>query len=176
MIRDDVISIRELTINAADGFLQLKKIGLSTDPNSFIADISDDPPSYLNEVRKRINNASAANGDIILGAFKDKLIGIVSVTRNKSKKRFHKAELHGMYIIPQYRGIGLGKKLLESILEISKEMKGLEEIELIVAAHNDNVVKLYENFGFKKTYLEKNALKVDNGYIDAYHMHLLFEK
>ena len=170
MINLNEIKIRELNTNDVQGFLELKKIGLSTDPYSFLADLEDDSLDYPKEVEERIAKASIQNGDIILGAFADSLIGIVAVTRNRNKKRNHKADLHGMYIKPEYRGIGLGKELLNKVLAKAKKMAGIEEIELIVASHNESVVGLYEKVGFSKTYFETHALKIDNKYIDAYHM------
>ena len=167
------IVIRELTVNDVNGFINLKNIGLRSDPKSFLADLSDDNEDYKNEVTKRIEKSSIENGDIVLGAFiKDDLIGISSITRSRNRKRLHKADLHGMYIKPEYRGIGLGKKLLERILEMSRKMNGLEEIQLIVAAHNDPVKRLYEKYGFTVMMKEEHALKMGNEYVDAYHMKL----
>lgn len=164
------IEIRELNANDTDSFIELKKVGLSTDPSAFVADIEDDAPNYQNNVRNRIKNASISNGDIILGAYDNNLIGIVAVTRHKNKKRRHKADLHGMYLRPEYRGIGLGRELLNRILKMAEKMEGLEEIELVVASNNENVLRLYEKVGFEKTYFERHALQIDNNYVDAYHM------
>lgn len=170
MVSLEDIEIRELTSNDTQEFLDLKKIGLSTDPYSFLADLEDEEPDYFQLVKGRLSNASIKNGDVILGAFLNGLVGIVAVTRNKNKKRKHKADLHGMYIKPEYRGIGLGRELLCKILIMSEKIKGLEEIELIVAANSKKVVELYGSFGFEKVYLEKHALKIDNEYVDAFHM------
>jgi ribosomal protein S18 acetylase RimI-like enzyme len=117
-----------------------------------------------------------SNGDIILGAFDKVLVGIVSITRNLNLKRQHKAYLHGMYVVPEYRGLGLGKTLLVKSLEMARNMVSLEEIQLVVAVHNRSVVALYENFGFVHSYKESRALKTDDGYIDAYHMRLSIQR
>lgn len=44
---------------------------------------------------------------MVLGAFAPHLIGIVAITQDKRTKRQHKADLHGMYIVPEFRGKGL---------------------------------------------------------------------
>jgi ribosomal protein S18 acetylase RimI-like enzyme len=170
MVELNKITIRELNGTDASSFIELKKLGLTTDPNAFVADPDDDKPTYPKEVEIRLKNASIQKGDIIIGAFDTTLVGIVSVTKNTNKKRQHKADLHGMYIKPEYRGIGLGKELLKKAMDMAKEIKGLEEIELIVAAYNESTVNLYKKFGFEKTYLEEHALKIKGNYIDAYHM------
>lgn len=164
------IIIRELNHQDTDAFLALKRRGLTTDPDSFVATLEDDSPSYPEIVRDRLTEASIESGDIVLGAFSPELIGIVAITRNKRRKRQHKADLHGMYIVPEYRGRGLGKMLLATSLNMAQHMKGLEEIQLIVAVHNREAVALYERFGFIRVWTERRGLKWDDHYVDAYHM------
>lgn len=53
-----------------------------------------------------------------------------------------------MYIVPEFRGRGLGKTLLATSLARARQMQGLEEIQLIVAGHNHEAVGLYERCGF----------------------------
>jgi ribosomal protein S18 acetylase RimI-like enzyme len=166
-------TIRELTAQDTEAFLQLKRIGLSTDPGSFVAALEDDPPSYPEAVRSRLARASAEDGDIVLGAFAPGLVGIVAITRDPHSKRRHKADLHGMYVIPEHRGRGLGKRLLVQALEMARGMEGLEEIQLIVAAHNREACALYERFGFVRVWTERHALKVGDQYVDAHHMVLV---
>lgn len=170
------IQIRELNDGDTEQFLALKTKGLTSDSNSFVAAIGEDSPTYPQEVKQRLEKASVSNGDIILGAFDRDLVGIVSITRHANLKRQHKADLHGMYVVPEYRGIGLGKTLLIKSLEMAKNMVALEEIQLIVAVHNQSVVALYENLGFVHCYKELRALKTDDGYIDAYHMSLSIQR
>jgi len=80
-----------------------------------------------------------------------------------------------MYVVPDHRGKGLGKLLLVQALQLARGMDGLEEIQLIVAAHNHEARGLYERFGFVLVWTELNALKVGAHYVDAHHMILAFE-
>lgn len=164
------IVIRELNEGDTAEFLALKQIGLTTDPDAFVASLPDDLPSYPESVRERLAGASPAGGDIILGAFARHLIGVLAITRDSRVKRQHKADLHGMYIVPEYRGHGLGKDLLVEALAIARQVEGLEEIQLIVATHSQAVVRLYERFGFVRAWTESRALKLGDRYVDAHHM------
>lgn len=166
----DDVRIRQLTAADTPDFLRLKQIGLTTDPDSFVASLTDDSPSYAARVEERLSRASVQSGDIVLGAFANHLVGIIAVTRDQRAKREHKADLHGMYIVPEYRGRGLGRVLLTGVLDLARRMEGLEEIQLIVAAHNREAVALYERFGFVHMWTEKRALKADDRYVDAHHM------
>jgi ribosomal protein S18 acetylase RimI-like enzyme len=49
-------------------------------------------------------------------------------------------------------------------------LAGLEEIQLIVAAHNREACALYERFGFVRVWTERHALKVGDHCVDAHHM------
>ena len=170
------IVFRELDENDTSSFLALKREGLTTDEASFVAALEDDSPAYPEAVRKRLAQASIEAGDIVLGAFSPELIGIIAITRDKRAKRQHKADLHGMYVSPRYRGRGLGKALLAKSLEMAQRMEGLEEIQLIVADHNREVVALYEKVGFVHAWMERRALKLKDCYVDAHHMVLELTK
>jgi len=58
--------------------------------------------------------------------------------------------LHDIIILQQYRGIGIGRKLLEKIIEIAKE-RDYCKITLEVREDNHNAKKLYSDLGFKDT-------------------------
>lgn len=162
--------IRELTEHDTETFLALQRRGLRTDPEAFVASLEDEASSYPEEVRERLRHASVTSGDIVLGAFAPHLIGILAITQDKRMKRQHKADLHGMYIVPEFRGRGLGKTLLAASLARARHMPGLEEIQLIVAAHNHEAVSLYERYGFLRVWTERRALKCGDHYVDAHHM------
>jgi ribosomal protein S18 acetylase RimI-like enzyme len=164
------ITIRELDEHDTKGFLALKRRGLASDPEAFVATLGDDAPSYPEMVRVRLSRASIQAGDIVVGAFAPDLIGIIAITRDARTKRQHKADLHGMYVVPEYRGKGLGKTLLVKGLEMAEEMAGLEEIQLIVATQNREATALYERYGFVHVWTELRALKIDDSYVDAHHM------
>ena len=166
------VEIRTLTESDTRGFLELKRIALSTDPFSFVASPDEDPPDYPQRVSDRLRTASVANGDVIVGAFAPELVGIVAITRDAHAKRRHKADLHGMYVRPDCRGRGLGRTLLVEVLRLSSQMPDLETIQLIVATHNREAAALYHRFGFVDVWTELRALKVAERCVDAHHMAL----
>jgi len=166
------LRIRMLNESDTAGFLRLKQVGLTTDPLSFVADLDEDPADYAERVRDRLSRASIESGDVVVGAFAPALVGIVAVTRAGQSKRRHKADLHGMYVEPAFRGQGIGRALLQEVLRLASVMARLEEIHLAVATHNREAVALYERFGFEHVWTEDRALKVAANYVDAHHMRL----
>jgi nitrogen regulatory protein PII-like uncharacterized protein len=57
--------IRELNERGIEGFLALKRRGLSTDPDSFVASLEDDPATYPDRVCDRLTRASSESGDTV---------------------------------------------------------------------------------------------------------------
>ena len=52
-----------------------------------------------------------------------------------------------MYVIPEYRGMGLNKKVLGYLMEWGKK-KGYSEFQLDVYAPNQSAIKAYKKAGF----------------------------
>jgi ribosomal protein S18 acetylase RimI-like enzyme len=63
------------------------------------------------------------------------------------------AFLDELYLSPAYRHQGLGKQLVEFVLQRAKE-KGLQSVHLEVEKHNASARNLYEGWGFR----DKNRL------------------
>ncbi len=97
-----------------------------------------------------------------LGAFEDgRLAGVVSFQREGRDRRKlrHKGLLFRMYVDPQWRGKGVGRALIETLLERAATLGDVEQINLTVVSNNPIAKKLYEKFGFVSFAVEKNALK-----------------
>jgi len=78
----------------------------------------------------------------------------------------------GMGVLPDFRGQGIGKRLLESC--ISKAWsKGITRIELEVRADNTSAIKLYERFGFTHEAVKRRAMRFDGVYYDSVQMSLI---
>ena len=58
-------------------------------------------------------------------------------------------ELQKMYLLPEARGLGLGKVLIEKCLAFAKE-NGFKQCYLETLPELSQAVKVYEKFGFKK--------------------------
>lgn len=58
-------------------------------------------------------------------------------------------ELRKMYVLPEARGFGLGKRLMDRALARAKEL-GFKRIELDTASRLKEAVGLYKKYGFKE--------------------------
>lgn len=83
----------------------------------------------------------------------------------KVKVLSHVNELN-MAVHIGWQNKGIGKQLLNHIIEWAQQSKTLERIQLSVRATNIPALVLYSSAGFKEEGRLKNYLKVKDGYID----------
>ena len=64
--------------------------------------------------------------------------------------------IHDLAVLPEYRGQGIGRKLLEGVEQKAREM-GCCKITLEVQENNHRARQLYETVGFAQAVYEKSA-------------------
>lgn len=96
----------------------------------------------LEEIKKQYREPE---GGIILIKYNLEFIGCAGIRKFKDNI----AELKRMYIKPGYRGVGLGKKLLEIALLRAKELD-YSKIYLDTLSSMKSAVKIYKTAGFKE--------------------------
>ena len=74
-----------------------------------------------------------------------------------------------MGIVREFRGFGLGKRLLLHALAQAKVL-GLEKVELEVYTTNLPAIRLYEGVGFEREGLRRRYRKLDGEYFDCLSM------
>jgi ribosomal protein S18 acetylase RimI-like enzyme len=101
----------------------------------------------------------------IFGAFvEDDLAGIAGYMGHDSPKHHHKGVLWTMYVRPAARNSGLGKRLVEAV--VNHASGRVEQLQLSVVSDNQTAHRLYANLGFVEYGREPNALKQSGRYYD----------
>lgn len=104
--------------------------------------------------------------DHILVAESDgKVVGMVGIHLLKSARQRHTACL-GMMVRAEYQGQGIGKKLLENILDLADNWLMLVRIELDVTSDNERAIHLYNSLGFEVEGKKKFSIIKDGKYAD----------
>ncbi|WP_130736506.1 GNAT family N-acetyltransferase [Flavobacterium sp. J27] len=155
----NTIQITEIKSNQIELYKQFLGFGLIHDEENFRITPNDDLDTLFPTKDKP--------DSFTLGAFSNNnLAGIVSFTRdgeNREKLR-HKGILFRMYVSKDYRGQGIAKLLIASLVDRVKQISDIESINLTVITHNDTAKKLYEKFGFVTFGSETNAIKWKGNY------------
>ncbi|GAA0385206.1 GNAT family N-acetyltransferase [Paenibacillus motobuensis] len=157
----------------AQAYQQVRLDGLRNDPGAFGSTYDREVKFSLEAVAERIKPSM---DKFVLGAFGDEghLFGVVTFMRDTGMKTRHKGHIFGMYVVPEKRGTGLGRKLVGELIRKTREMEGMEQINLTVVSTNNNAKRLYLSLGFEIYGQERNALKYEDQYYDEDLMVLRF--
>ena len=82
----------------------------------------------------------------------DRTVGFISGELREGSPAFHQktwASVDDVFVEPDYRNLGVGRALLESVKAWAKE-SGADGISLQVAAANERGRKFYEELGFRE--------------------------
>lgn len=107
----------------------------------------------------------AKNGPVYYAVEGKRVVGWCDIFPEENPRMSHRGGL-GMGLLPEYRGKGLGGKLLDATLQHGKKF-GLEKVELHVYASNTSAIALYKKHGFEQEGLVKKYRKLDGQYFDC---------
>ena len=111
----------------------------------------------------------------IVGAFRDgELVGTAGFAVQQGQPNAHKGRLFGMYVRPGSRNLGIGRLMLNAVLEVARE--NVELIQLSVVRENRPARRLYERAGFLEFGVETKASKYGDEYYDEALMALDFSR
>ncbi|MDT8989676.1 GNAT family N-acetyltransferase [Curvibacter sp. APW13] len=155
------IDIRALTPSDARAKRALRLEMLALHPEAFTSDAAEEAQRLLAWTEERITPSADKPHDLWLGAFDDGvLVGCVGLAGRYRAKERHNATLVGMMVHPRARGRGVGKQLLDAVLERARAIPSLTHIDLTVTQGNDSAQRLYEAAGFTVFGVHPDAIRV----------------
>ena len=130
------------------------------------------PP--LDEVRSFLERQRRLGMIQLVAAAGARVVGWCDVSPKPIEGFRHSSDL-GMGLLPDYRGRGLGRALLEGTLERARA-SGLLRVELEVYAGNAPAIALYERCDFRHEGRRRRARLLDGAFEDVVEMALLFDE
>jgi len=108
------------------------------------------------------------NGVWLVAEVESKVVASLGCERARRPRERHMCEF-GVTVGRAYRGIGVGRALLEA-LEVWARESGVEKIILRVFDTNVRARALYEKTGYASEGIDRRAVKFPDEYIDAIRM------
>ncbi len=122
---------------------------------------------YLQKQLKKIKEGKAVK---ILAFIKKEMVAMADIGM-KDKIESHIGGF-GITVKKEYRGQGIGKKIMELTLSYAtKQIKNLEIVTLSVFGKNTVAKKMYQKLGFKKYGLLPKGIKSRTNYQDHIYMY-----
>lgn len=127
------------------------------------------PP--LDDVRRFVEGNLAQGNPQFVALDEDRVVGWCDIVRHGQEVRRHCGTL-GMGVLPECRGRGLGRSLLERSLAEARRNRFLR-VELHVRASNSPAVALYQGCGFRTEGRLIDHICVDGRFDDTLSMAIL---
>ncbi len=122
-------------------------------------------------LKKQVEEIKLEKSVVLIAEYNSKIVGIVNIGLGGDRRQ-HVGGL-GISIRNSYRGIGIGKYLMEEIIKMVKiQLKPKPKvIQLSVFASNSPAINLYKKISFKKVAIIPKVLKYKNKLEDEIIMH-----
>jgi ribosomal protein S18 acetylase RimI-like enzyme len=151
--------IRRLTSADAPAYREIRLAGLKDTPEAFGSTFARESTQPLEWFCDRLGNSA------VFGAFDAApLLGVAGLRIREGEKEQHKGLLWGMYVRPDARKAGLGRKLVEAVIDHARAH--VEVIQLSVISDNQPARRLYGGLGFVEYGVERDSLKQNGRYYD----------
>jgi len=139
--------IRKATRNDLDTLLSFEQGVISTE-RPFDPTLKADPNSYY-DIEEMIDAAHIE----LLVADLDAVVIASGYARIENAKPYNQHKQHAylgfMYVVPEHRGKGINKKIIDALTAWSLE-RNITELRLDVYQLNESAIKAYERVGFNR--------------------------
>lgn len=171
----DTPNVRLLTAEDAEAYARLRTAMLIDTPRAFVSSPGDAHGERPDSVVEYLANPYQA---IIVINHPDKpgeLAAAAGLMRLKHRKVSHRADIWGVYCVPELRGHGYGRAVTTRAIEHARTWDGVERVGLSVSAQSPGAVALYESLGFVRWGLEPDAMRIDGQSFDEIHLSVRLE-
>jgi L-amino acid N-acyltransferase YncA len=156
------VLIRALARRDAAELQRCRLHGLRESPEAFLVTYDEVANTPLSQVVSDLLDADIH----YVGAFDgEALVGFMRYVRFSREARRHVAEVRSVYVQSTMRGSGIGRRLLQRLIEDAKGA-AIESLVLSVLADNLPARRLYEACGFRLYGTEARAIRKGASRID----------
>ncbi|MCL6442356.1 MAG: GNAT family N-acetyltransferase [Alicyclobacillus sp.] len=174
------MDIRVLTADDAAAYRELRLCALQLDPDAFLTSYEEYVGRSVEDIARQL---SPTDYHFTLGAFDGtsrdgtsrQLVGTVTLVRQQRLKVAHIAEVVAMFVVPEFRRRGIGRLLLEELVNRARMLEDVVQLQLIVIKGNDAAIHLYESVGFRTYATFPRSVRIADSFRDEFLMVLFLD-
>lgn len=162
-----MLTIRTIRADDAENYLALRN-ALDAETDFMLCEPGERRISVEAQRRELEDLLQRDNQTIFVAEDGGELVGFLGVRGGGVRRTRHSGYIV-VGIRQAYTGQGLGTRLFDEMEAWARE-HGLHRLELTVMTHNEAGVGLYRKMGFLVEGVARHALRVDDEWVDEYHM------
>ena len=109
---------------------------------------------------------------ILIAEIENKVVGFALYSEFRYREAYQYTVEHSVYIDHQYQGNGIGKLLLQKLIEMAKE-QNLHTMIGVIDSENKDSIQFHEKFGFKTVGIIKESGYKFDRWLDSVFMQLI---
>jgi RimJ/RimL family protein N-acetyltransferase len=150
---------------------------LADEPDNMVSLSPGEGRMTVDEERALIREYRDADNAVMLVVVtpQGEIVAIATVQGGKISAKRHTAVL-GISVDNAWRGRGVGRALMQRVVEWARQNPIIHRLELEVFTHNTRAIRLYQQFGFELEATLREDLYKDGQYRDSHMMALLFDR
>jgi len=142
----------------------------ANEPDAFTSTVAEREPLPLEWWASRLSDGHDPT-ELVVGAFVNgQIVGVAGLRFERRERTRHKASLFGMTVLPEFRGQGIARALVEAVLEQARSSPGTLVVQLTVSESNAPAIRLYESCGFRRFGTEPWAIRLGERFVPLVHM------
>jgi len=162
-------SLEIVTVCEEDAQKVIEYVNLVGGESDYLSFGENEFRTTVEEEREIIRSYRERDNCLMIAArLGEKIVGLLTFEGGHRERLKHRGEF-GLTVAKEYWGMGIGKRLIEYMVETAKK-KGITRIGLQVRADNERAIKLYSNFGFEIEGRLKRLMKIKEKYFDFLQM------
>jgi RimJ/RimL family protein N-acetyltransferase len=168
------IIVRQSDPADASGLRELRLAALQDSPTAFSMDYEKAKIQSIKHWEEMLV-MNDQESTIFLADHAGQLVGMTGIARGRSQKTRHSADVWGVYVTPQWRGLHIAEEMIRSCLAWARA-RSVVIARLGVTTTNKPAIHCYERCGFKIYATESRALFHEGRYYDFYMMSISLDE
>ena len=166
----DLPIARLLTLEGAEAYARLRTAMLIDTPRAFASSPGEARGEKADGIVEYLSDPHQAITVVDHPEKPGELAAAAGMMRMKHRKMSHRANIWGVYCVPELRGLGLGRAVMTKAIEVARSWEGVEVLGLSVSAQSPAALALYESLGFVRWGLEPDAMRIEGESFDEVHL------